>query len=486
MASNPPITPTPPNGPPPGGPTKGKGRAAFDTAGLKAILAKVGTLLLPVALGAFVCAAWWATFSLGQMFKLEPLFSLVVAVGAVGALLGHAGRVVSGTSNIQRLLHGLGMLVWLALILFFSVLYFGMMSAGVTPGMDEAQITEKLTTSFLPAEILDNGRMMFGYAVAIGLLTSLVTSVVSYVMSNPLMDKIHKTLGEGFAPMALNLVTGLVVLTSALHVLQYGTQFAGVGVVESLVACAVAELTFVAAEQMCLRELKARATTEKLDAFDLVAWGALALVALAYMMAINQVYGTMAEIVAAHPTDGLGGADQAAAISAGLKAAHTATAGGLLGFAKSLYPISAPLFGGLLIVLKVATTAVNVNVARRANGLDKDNGQPERKTRGRLRFGKDGPPGGKNKSDKNDDPAGDDEPHPDDAPPVDPPATDDTKPLQQNGRPKRNMKDLRSRPRAGFACKCAECGNGFTARRVDARFCSDKCRKAASRRVANG
>lgn len=479
MASNPNTPPTPPNGPPPGGPTKGKGRAAFDTAGLKAILAKVGTLLLPVALGAFVCAAWWATFSLGQMFRLDWLFSLVVAVGAVGALLGHAGRVVSGTSNIQRLLHGLGMLVWLALILFFSVLYFGMMSAGVTPGMDETAITDKLTTSFLPAEILDNGRMMFGYAVAIGLLTSLVTSVVSYVMSNPLMDKIHKTLGEGFAPMALNLVTGLVVLTSALHVLQYGTQFAGVGVVESLVACAVAELTFVAAEQMCLRELKARATTEKLDAFDLVAWGGLALVALAYMMAINQVYGVMAEIVAAHPTEGLPAEQMAAAHAAGMSAAHLATSGGLLGFAKSLYPISAPLFGGLLIVLKVATTVVNVKVARRANGLDEPQPEPQPKAgRRRVRFGKDAPG---NKPDTNDDDAGDDEPHPGDGDT----AADPTKPLQQNGRPKRNMKDLRSRPRAGFACKCAECGKGFTARRADARFCSDKCRKAASRRVAN-
>lgn len=473
MASNPPT-------PPPGGPTKGKTRAAFDTAGLKALLAKVGTLLLPIGLAAFVAAAWWATFSLGLMFRLDWLFSLVVAVGAVALLLGHAGRVVSGTSNIQRLLHGLGMLVWLALILFFSVLYFGMMSAGVTPGMDEAAITEKLTTSFLPAEILDNGRMMFGYAVAIGLLTSLITSVVSYVMSNPLTDKIHKTLGEGFAPMALNLVTGLVVLTSALHVLQYGTQFAGVGVVESLVACAVAELTFVAAEQMCLRELKARATAKTLDAFDLVAWGLLALVALAYMMAINQVYGTMAEIVAAHPTDGLSAEQAAAAIAAGMTAAHTATSVGLLGFAKSLYPISAPLFGGLLIVLKVATAAVNVNTARRAAGLDTDQAKPKTAPRPRIRFGKDGPPGGPNKSDKKDGDTPSDEPHP-----AGDTAADPEKPLQQNGRAGDRFKRLRSRPRAAFPCKCAECGTSFTAQRAGARFCTDKCRKAASRRVAS-
>jgi hypothetical protein len=400
--------------------------------------------LLPVAIGCFILACGWGAFKLGELFKLDFVYAAFIAVGSVVLTLAHAGSIVKSDSNSQRLLHGLGLLIWLVLLLFFGAVYFGATSAGVAVGMSEEVITATLAKSFLPAEVLDAGRAFYAYAPAIGLTTALVTAVVSFAMSHPIKDLIHKTLGESFAPMALNLVTGLIVTTSALHVLQYGLQFAGVGGFEALAACIVAELTFIASEQMALKEIKARSKSDSFDVFDLIAWAILAIVALGYMILINRVYGQMAELIAAGKT---------------LALAHEATNEGLYGQAKALYSVSAPIFGGLLVMLKVITTFVNVrsgqkitlptppqyNIRKPATAFAKTTtGQPELA-----------------------------------APTVTDNSGTDNKTVTVK---KPNMRTLRAVPRGTDNKTCAECGGTFNSSRADAKYCSGSCRKKAARR----
>lgn len=310
---------------------------------------KAMAFFLPVAAFLFVLACGYATYSLGMLFGMDSTFCGFVAVASVAATIGHAGQVLSSESNSSRMLNGIGLLVWLVMLLFFGACYFGAVSAGVKPGMDAAEINDMLAKSFLPADVLESGRVFLAYAPAIGLTTSLVTSVVSYAMSHPLSDSLHKTMGAAFAPMAKNVVLGLVVVASGLHVFSYGINYAGVGPFEAVAACVVAELAFIAGEQMALREIKARATKGTFDKADLIAWSALSMLALAYMLLINGVYGEMSKLISA-------GAD--------LTAAHAQTDYGLFGLAKSLYNVSAPIFGGLLMLLSVVTTFVNVQGGR--------------------------------------------------------------------------------------------------------------------------
>lgn len=310
---------------------------------------RVMAFFLPVAAFLFVLACGYATYSLGLLFGMDATFCGFVAVASVAATIGHAGQVLSSTSNSGRMLNGIGLLVWLVMLLFFGACYFGAVNAGVKAGMDPEEINKLLSKSFLPADVLESGRVFLAYAPAIGLTTSLVTSVVSYAMSHPLNDGLHKTMGAAFAPMAKNLVLGLVVVASGLHVFSYGINYAGVGPFEALTACVVAELAFIAGEQMAVREIKNRAAKGTFDKADLIAWSALSLLALIYMLLINGVYGEMSKLIVGGMT---------------LEQAHAATNGGLFGLAKSLYNVSAPIFGGLLMLLSVVTTFVNVQGGR--------------------------------------------------------------------------------------------------------------------------
>ena len=301
-------------------------------------------MALPIGGAGLIVAVVIGVFNLGLIFNMGYLYSALVSGGCVLLLVGHAGGIVKADTNSKRLLHGLSVIVWLFLFLSFGVLYMAMRSAGVDVGMTDTQITDKLANSTLSAEVMDVGRTMYSYSTAIGLATSVISLVVSFAMSHPLLDKVHKTLGESFAPMANNLILGLIVITSAQHVLQYGQHFGGLGMFESLTACAVAELTFIVGEQFALREIKGRFKSGSYDRFDLIAWGLLTLFALAYMVLINALYGQMATLTA-------GGME--------LAAAHSATNGGLYGWAKSFYSVSAPVFGGLIVALKLATTYIN-------------------------------------------------------------------------------------------------------------------------------
>lgn len=430
--------------------------------------------LMPIALIAFVLAALYGIFALGVVFKLGIPYSAFVAVGSVALVLGHAGSIQNSTANVQRLLHGLGLLVWIVLILFFVVLYFGVASVGVTAETPEADISAKLAGSFLSSELLDTGRTAYSYAVAVGLVTALTATVVSYAMAHPLADKLHTTLGASFAPMAINIVTGLIVVTSALHLLNYGMEFAGVGMFEAIAACVVAELTFVAAEQSCLKEMKAREKDEVFDKFDLGAWALLAVLSMTYMVLVNKVYGVMAETAALYPDDHV----------AGLAAAQAATSTGLLAFARGLYPISAPVFGGALIALKIITTLVSVNGHRKEAGLD-DQAAPGWSVRNpRQRLAKDTPPVGALKSGRKRSETGTeyDATAEFEVPADETSADDDREALQQKGP---DMSDLRRRARTAANRTCAECGTGFNSERADAKYCSDACRKKSSRRRAN-
>ena len=397
----------------------------------------------PLAGVAFMAAAVIGVYTLGLMFKMGAMWSGFVAFGATGLLIGHAGSLAKGESNAQRLLHGLGVVIWLFLFLAFGVLYMGLNLAGVTAGMSDDKITELLAKSSLPGEVLDVGKTMYSYAVAIGLTTFFVTSVVSYAMSHPLIDKVHKTLGESFAPMANNLILGLIVITSAQHVLAYGLNFGGVGMFEALTACAVAELAFVMSEQYALKEIKARFKSGSYDMFDLFGWGALALAALGYMLLINGVYGDMAAKVASGMT---------------LAAAHAATDGGLFGMAKKFYTVSAPVFGGLIVALKLATTYIN---ARAGAKVETDPPHPNPRAtgaNGRKAYAKTEPTGPKANGDTGDTENGDNTPGVD-------------------------MKDLRDKRNSasGKTVTCAECGNEFVTRN-GGRYCCDACRTKAYRR----
>jgi len=429
--------------------------------------------LMPIGLIAFVLAALYGIFALGVVFKLGIPYSAFVAVGSIALVLGHAGSIQNSTANVQRLLHGLGLLVWVVLILFFVVLYFGVASVGITADTAEADISRLLADSFLSSELLDTGRTAYSYAVAVGLVTALTATVVSYAMSHPLTDKLHATLGASFAPMAINIVTGLIVVTSALHLLNYGMEFAGVGMFEAIAACVVAELTFVAAEQSCLKEMKAREQDKVFDKFDLGAWALLAVAAMAYMILINKTYGTMAEVMTLYPTDH----------AAGLKAAHAATNTGLLAFGKGLYSVSAPVFGGLLIALKIITTLVSVNGRRAEAGLDQPGPTHQIINPRRLALNKNTPPVPVLKSGRKRSETGQDYDAtaefevPDDDTDNDERTTPETKATP-------NMDDLRNRTRTPLNKKCTECGESYESTRADSVFCSDKCRMRNKRRLA--
>ena len=414
--------------------TPGEAPKAMTGAALRKLLPAWAGLMsyaLPIAGVCLLIAAVIGVYNLGLIFRMGIFYSGLVAFGAVGMLIGHAGFVAKAESNAQRMLHGLGVIVWLFLFLSFGVLYVAMNTAGVIIGMADDQITEKLTTSTLSVEVMDIGRTMYSYAIAIGLATFFVTSVVSYAMSHPLLDKVHKTLGESFAPMANNLIMGLIVITSAQHVLAYGMHFGGVSMFEAFTACAVAELTFIVSEQYALKEIKNRFKSGSYDKFDLIAWGALALAALAYMLLINGLYGQMATLIAS-------GKD--------LATAHLATDGGLFGTAKKFYTVSAPVFGGLIVALKLATTYINARA-----GAAVETTPPQPTQRPGQAYAKDAPTETHNAKVKDDD--------------------------------KANMKDLRAKRNSasGKPVTCAECGNEFVTRN-GGRYRCDACRTKAYRR----
>jgi hypothetical protein len=263
------------------------------------------------------------------------------------------------------------------------------------------------------------------------------------------------------------------VLTSALHLFNFGMEFAGVGMLESIASCVVVELTFIASEQFCLREMKSREQDKVFDKFDLGAWALLAVIAMAYMVLVNKVYGTMAEAMTLYPTDA----------AAGLKAAHAATNTGLLAFGKGLYAVSAPVFGGLLIALKIVTTLVSVNSRRAEAGLDQGDDRHRIINPRRMALNKNTPPVPKLKSGRKRSETGEDYDAtaeitiPEDGDGAD----DDREALQQN---ETDMHDLRKKPRTADKRQCVECGKGFASERADAKYCTEACRKRASRRRA--
>lgn len=294
------------------------------------------SMLVFLAVGGFIAAAFLAIQGLGFLFKFDARYSTIVGAGCIAAILGHGGYVVRAESNAARMLHGISMLTWLLLAVFFSATYAAMSLVGITAETAASAMPGMLGNAFLPLEVIDTGRTLYSMVFAIGLITTMVSLIAANVMGNPLADVAHGSIGTALAHGGETVIVGLFVATSALHMLNYGLEFARVGLFAALMAMVLAELTFVVSEKRVIAEITKRGANQGYDAFDLWAWGILAAFSLVYMVLVNYLYGRLA-------VNG-GEAD-----------------GWIFQFAKDFYGVSGPVFGGLLALLSVVTAAVNVN-----------------------------------------------------------------------------------------------------------------------------
>jgi hypothetical protein len=230
------------------------------------------TQAIVFSLAMFIIALVAALFELGRLFGQSFFVSALVAIAVPSAMITHA--VISWTPQAAtRMAHGFAFVVYLIIVVSLSTLYVLTTSSDLL----------RRQASDLVNELFSLGQTIYSSLFGICLVVTMVAVVVDRAAQNTPRDDIQATM----ARMMPSIAIGLAIVTSAIHLFDFGARVAAVDLFSRLSATVMADVAFLAVKANISTQLRSRAKTGIYDVFDLVAWSAFGLIVAGYLVAIN-------------------------------------------------------------------------------------------------------------------------------------------------------------------------------------------------------
>ena len=219
----------------------------------------------------FLLALAIALLDLGAQFGQPLLFRLVVSVATPVAIIGH-GVATWATHPRSRLSHGLAFAAWMFIAVSLSAYYVLSLDARL----------RALVEQFI-ADLYQLGQTLYAALFGVGLTISLTAIVVDEAGRRAVQ-------GDGQSVLASimpNVAIALAIVTSAVHLYDFGNRVAAVGLFGCISATVMADVAFIAIKANIQTQLDARRKSGVYDVFDLIAWSAFGLLVAVYLIAIN-------------------------------------------------------------------------------------------------------------------------------------------------------------------------------------------------------
>lgn len=232
---------------------------------------KIAAIATWAAVGLFLLSLFLAVMALGEQFRQPVFIRVTVSVSTCLAIVGHAMAAWQPLPR-ARIVHGTAFAAWMLIAVAMTVFY--VLSQAPELLSKQLELTEQLFSL---------GRTLYSALMGVGLVVTLTAIIVDEAGRRPL----RSSPSEAFYSVAANAAVLLAVVSSSIHILEFGARVAQTDAFTQVTAMAIADLAFIAIKFALRHQLEMRRTQGVYDVFDLVAWGVFGALLAAYLMAIN-------------------------------------------------------------------------------------------------------------------------------------------------------------------------------------------------------
>ncbi len=281
--------------------------------------------LIKAGISLFLFALWTALYELGVLYNQGTLLSVIVATGMVVVLVAH-GIMACQPVPQMRLAHGSAFALHMVISIALSAFYV----------LSKAPELERQVVNLI-GEFVTLGRTFYAALFGIAIAISLSAHIVSLSAKNPVTGS-----QQAIASLATNIAIVLAIITSSIHLYQFGAEIAKLDLLSRLSATLMADISFIAIKANIQHQIERRQKSGQYDYFDLIVWAVFGVLVSVYLILINSFV---------------------VSYSAG-----TARDSGLLSLVVSLYGMSPTVLLGGLAALTVLTKVVDRQTAPPKSG----------------------------------------------------------------------------------------------------------------------
>lgn len=222
-------------------------------------------------------------YTLGGLFGLPGLLSVLVALMTFVATWGHVVAAANAHSNSERIVNLASALIWSGLLLTLSSSALAMFAAGITgtTAGDYASVLAAWERAGNSPYLLETGREIFPYLLPLGFMTgasAFLTRFSKHVNGESIKDAARKLL------MPIAFIGSAIV--SLLHIYSLSVHV-GYDTISSFVAAVLADIGFIVAEIAMLLELENRRRSGKSNLIDIAVWVGVGLASWGVMFWAN-------------------------------------------------------------------------------------------------------------------------------------------------------------------------------------------------------
>ena len=226
--------------------------------------------LIKVAIGLFLFALWTALYELGMRYNQGAMLSVIVATGMVMVLISH-GMLACQPSPQMRLAHGSAFALHLVISIALSAFYV----------LSRAPELERQVVNLI-GEFVTLGRTFYSALFGIAIAISLSAHIVSLAAKNPVSGS-----QQAIASLATNIAIVLAIITSSIHLYQFGAEIARLDLLSRLSATIMADISFIAIKANIQHQIERRQKSGQYDYFDLIVWAVFGVLVSVYLILIN-------------------------------------------------------------------------------------------------------------------------------------------------------------------------------------------------------
>jgi len=226
--------------------------------------------LIKVGIGLFLFALWAALYELGMRYNQGALLSVIVATGMVVVLVAH-GIMACQPVPQMRLAHGSAFALHMVIAIALSAFYV----------LSKAPELERQVVNLI-GEFVTLGRTFYAALFGIAIAISLSAYIVSLSAKNPVTGS-----QQAIASLATNIAIVLAIITSSIHLYQFGAEIAKLDLLSRLSATIMADISFIAIKSNIQHQIERRQKSGQYDYFDLIVWAAFGILVSIYLILIN-------------------------------------------------------------------------------------------------------------------------------------------------------------------------------------------------------
>jgi len=171
-----------------------------------------------------------------------------------------------------RLAHGFAFALHLVIAITLSAFYV----------LSKAPELERQVANLI-GEFVVLGRTFYSALFGIAIAISLTAQIISAASRNPVSSGQQAAI----ASLATNIAIVLAIITSSIHLYQFGTDIAKLDLLSRLSATLMADISFIAIKSNIQNQLEQRQKQGEYDYFDLIAWAIFGVIVSIYLILIN-------------------------------------------------------------------------------------------------------------------------------------------------------------------------------------------------------